>query len=150
MSRIQLALNVEDLDAEIARYTRMFGVGPAKVRPGYANFAIADPPLKLVLIQGHGPAGTLNHVGVEVETPEQVSAKIDEARRFGTDITVQESTTCCFAVQDKVWLNDGEIAWEWYTVLEDAPQDTSLVTLGGKPVRTVETSGNVCGPDGCC
>ena len=150
MSRIQLALNVEDLDAEIARYTRMFGVGPAKVRPGYANFAVADPPLKLVLIQGHGPAGTLNHVGVEVETPEQVSAKIDEARRFGTDITVQESTMCCFAVQDKVWLNDGEIAWEWYTVLEDAPQDTSLVTLGGKPVITVEATGNVCGPDGCC
>lgn len=150
MSRIQLALNVEDLDAEIARYTRMFGVGPAKVRPGYANFAVADPPLKLVLIQGHGPAGTLNHVGVEVETPEQVSAKIDEARRFGTDITVQESTTCCFAVQDKVWLNDGEIAWEWYTVLEDAPQDTSLVTLGGKPVITVEAAANVCGPDGCC
>lgn len=150
MSRIQLALNVEDLDAEIARYSKMFGVGPAKVRPGYANFAIADPPLKLVLIQGHGAAGTLNHLGVEVESPEQVSAKIREAESFGMDITVQESTTCCFAVQDKVWLNDGEIAWEWYTVLEDAPQDTSLVKMGSKPLITVEGNGGVCGPEGCC
>ena len=79
-----------------------------------------------------------------------LASKIDEARQFGFDITVQESTTCCFAVQDKVWINDGEIPWEWYTVLEDAPQDTSLVKLGGKPLITVEGSGNVCGPDGCC
>lgn len=150
MSRVQLALNVEDLDAEIARYSKMFGVGPAKVRPGYANFAIADPPLKLVLIQGHGSAGTLNHLGVEVESTEQVAAKIAEAQEFGMDITVQESTTCCFAVQDKVWLNDGEIAWEWYTVLEDAPQDTSLVKLGAKPLITVEGNGGACGPEGCC
>lgn len=150
MSRIQLALNVEDLDAEIARYSKMFGVGPAKVRPGYANFAIADPPLKLVLIQGHGEAGTLNHLGVEVESPEQVSAKIQEAQSFGMDITVQESTTCCFAVQDKVWLNDGEIPWEWYTVLEDAPNDTSLVRLGGKPMENLVPEANTCGPQGCC
>lgn len=150
MSRIQLALNVEDLDAEIARYSKMFGVGPAKVRPGYANFAIENPPLKLVLIQGHGAAGTLNHLGVEVETPEQVSAKIAEAREFGMDITVQESTTCCFAVQDKVWLNDGEIPWEWYTVLEDAPADTSLVRLGSRPMENLVPEANVCGPQGCC
>lgn len=150
MSRIQLALNVEDLDGEIARYSKMFGVGPAKVRPGYANFVVADPPLKLVLIQGHGEAGTLNHLGVEVETPEQVSAKIVEAQAFGMDITIQESTTCCFAVQDKVWLNDGEIAWEWYTVLEDAPQDTSLIKVGSKPLETLVPEGGVCGPQGCC
>lgn len=150
MSRIQLALNVGNLDEAIAHYSKMFGVGPAKVRPGYANFAVANPPLKLVLIEGHGEAGTLNHLGVEVESTDEVAAKIDEARQFGFDITVQESTTCCFAVQDKVWINDGEIPWEWYTVLEDAPQDTSLVKLGGRPLITVEGSGNVCGPDGCC
>ena len=150
VARVQLALNVQDLDAEIARYSKMFGVGPAKVRPGYANFAIENPPLKLVLIQGHGQAGTLNHLGVEVESTDEVSAKIAEAREFGMDITVQESTTCCFAVQDKVWLNDGEIAWEWYTVLEDAPQDTSLVKVGAKPLITIQGSGDVCGPEGCC
>ena len=150
MSRVQLALNVGNLDEAIAHYSKMFGVGPAKVRPGYANFAVENPPLKLVLIEGHGEAGTLNHLGVEVESTDEVSAKIDEARQFGFDITVQGSTTCCFAVQDKVWINDGEIPWEWYTVIEDAPQDTSLVKLGGKPLITVEGSGNVCGPDGCC
>ena len=150
MSRVQLALNVGNLDEAIAHYSKMFGVGPAKVRPGYANFAVANPPLKLVLIEGHGEAGTLNHLGVEVESTDEVASKIDEARQFGFDITVQVSTTCCFAVQDKVWINDGEIPWEWYTVLEDAPQDTSLVKLGGKPLITIEVSGNVCGPDGCC
>ena len=113
MSRVQLALNVGNLDEAIAHYSKMFGVGPAKVRPGYANFAVANPPLKLVLIEGHGEAGTLNHLGVEVESTDEVASKIDEARQFGFDITVQESTTCCFAVQDKVWINDGEITWEW-------------------------------------
>ena len=150
MSRVQLALNVRDLQAAIGHYTKMFGVGPAKVREGYANFAIADPPLKLVLIEGHGEAGTLNHLGVEVESTDEVAAKIGEARENGFDITVQESTTCCFAVQDKVWINDGEIPWEWYTVLEDAPQDTSLVKMGSKPLITTEGNGNVCGPEGCC
>ena len=151
MSRIQLALNVENLDAEIARYSKMFGVGPAKVRPGYANFAISDPPLKLVLIEGHGSAGTLTHLGVEVETPEQVGAKIAEAQSYGMDITIQESTTCCFAVQDKVWVTGGELPWEWYTVLEDAPQDTSLLSVGSKPLIDlgVQDGGNCCGPQGC-
>ena len=121
MSRVQLALNVGNLDEAIAHYSKMFGVGPAKVRPGYANFAVANPPLKLVLIEGHGEAGTLNHLGVEVESTDEVASKIDEARQFGFDITVQESTTCCFAVQDKVWVHgpDGE-PWEVYTVLADA------------------------------
>ena len=150
MSRVQLALNVADLEQSIVFYSHLFGVEPHKRRPGYANFAVANPPLKLVLIEGHGEAGTLNHLGVEMESTDEVASKIDEARQFGFDITVQESTTCCFAVQDKVWINDGEIHWEWYTVLEDAQQDTSLVKLGGKPVITVEGSGNVCGPDGCC
>lgn len=150
MSRIQLALNVGNLDEAIEFYSRMFGVGPAKVRDGYANFAVENPPLKLVLIAGHGEPGTLNHVGVEVESTEDVAAKIDEARRNGFPVTVQESTTCCFAVQDKVWIEGGELPWEWYTVLEDAPHDTSLVRMGAKPVLAVEATGGSCGPGSCC
>lgn len=150
MSRVQLALNVGNLDEAIEFYSRMFGVGPAKVRDGYANFAVENPPLKLVLIAGHGEPGTLNHVGVEVESTEDVAAKIDEARQNGFPITVQESTTCCFAVQDKVWIEGGELPWEWYTVLEDAPQDPSLVRMGAKPLLAVEATGGSCGPGSCC
>ena len=150
MSRVQLALNVGNLDEAIEFYSRMFGVGPAKVRDGYANFAVENPPLKLVLIVGHGEPGSLNHVGVEVESTEDVAAKIDEARQNGFPVTVQESTTCCFAVQDKVWIEGGELPWEWYTVLEDAPQDTSLVRMGAKPVLAVEATGGSCGPGSCC
>ena len=86
MSRVQLALNVGNLEESIAYYTKMFGVGPAKIREGYANFAIDEPPLKLVLIKGHGEAGTLNHVGVEVEDADQVAAKIASATREGLPI----------------------------------------------------------------
>jgi hypothetical protein len=121
MSRVQLALNVGDLDAAIDHYTRMFGVGPAKVRDGYANFVVADPPLKLVLIAGSGEPGTMNHVGVELDGPDDVAAKIRDAESKGFDVTVSQAETCCFAVQDKVWINGGEVPWEWYTVLEDAP-----------------------------
>ncbi|MBJ7487951.1 MAG: VOC family protein [Ilumatobacteraceae bacterium] len=147
MSRVQLALNVGNLEESIAYYTKMFGVGPAKIREGYANFAIDEPPLKLVLIKGHGEAGTLNHVGVEVEDTDQVAAKIASATREGLPIEIQESTTCCFAVQDKVWVSGGELAWEWYTVLADAPQDTSLQAM---PIMLgVPSSDNCCGPQGC-
>ncbi len=153
MSRVQLALNVENINEAVAHYTKLFGVAPAKVREGYANFAIANPPLKLVLIEGHGAAGTLNHLGVEVESTDEVAAKIEEATNMGLPIEVQESTTCCFAVQDKVWIKGGEIAWEWYTVLADAPQDTSLsapLNLGTKPLITVPADGgSCCGPQGC-
>jgi catechol 2,3-dioxygenase-like lactoylglutathione lyase family enzyme len=121
MSRVQLALNVADLDASIDFYTKLFGAPPAKVRDGYANFAIADPPLKLVLFAGAGEPGSLNHLGVEVESSEEVAAA--EARARGAELAceVQESTTCCFAVQDKVWVEGPENAWEFYTVLADAP-----------------------------
>ena len=147
MSRVQLALNVGNLNDAIVFYTKMFGVGPAKVREGYANFAIAEPPLKLVLIEGHGEAGTLNHVGVEVEDTEQVAAKIESAIAMGMPIEVQESETCCFAVQDKVWIKGGELPWEWYTVLADAPQDSSLKTM---PIMLgVPSTGSCCGPEGC-
>ena len=147
MSRVQLALNVRNLNDAIVFYTKMFGVGPAKVREGYANFAITEPPLKLVLIEGHGEAGTLNHVGVEVEDAEQVAAKIQSATAMGMPIEVQESETCCFAVQDKVWIKGGELPWEWYTVLADAPLDFSLKTM---PIMLgVESTGSCCGPEGC-
>lgn len=147
MSRVQLALNVGNLNDAIQFYTKMFGVGPAKVRDGYANFAIADPPLKLVLIEGHGEPGTMNHVGVEVESTDHVAQKIEESVNNGFSIEVQEATTCCFAVQDKVWVKGAELAWEWYTVLEDAPNDSSLKPM---PIMLgVPSSGNCCGPAGC-
>ena len=147
MSRVQLALNVSNIDEAIAYYSKMFGVGPAKVREGYANFAIADPPLKLVLIEGHGEAGTLNHVGVELEDTQAVADKITHAQNVGLPIEVQESTTCCFAVQDKVWVKGGELAWEWYTVLADAPSDTSLTPMA--IMLGVPNTGSCCGPEGC-
>lgn len=147
MSRVQLALNVGNIEEAISFYSKMFGVGPAKVREGYANFAIENPPLKLVLIEGHGDAGTLNHVGVEVEDTDQVAAKIEHAVNVGLPIEVQESTTCCFAVQDKVWVKGGELPWEWYTVLADAPTDTSLKPM---PIMLgVPNTGSCCGPEGC-
>jgi catechol 2,3-dioxygenase-like lactoylglutathione lyase family enzyme len=122
MSRVQLALNVGDLDEAIAFYTKLFRTEPAKVREGYANFAIAEPPLKLVLIAGGGVPGTMNHVGIEVETTEEVSAAIARAQSddMGTDIQINES--CCYAVQDKVWVQGPDIAWEIYTVLGEAPE----------------------------
>jgi catechol 2,3-dioxygenase-like lactoylglutathione lyase family enzyme len=121
MSRLQLALNVSDLDEAITFYTKLFGTAPAKVRPGYANFAIAEPPLKLVLFAGVGEPGSINHLGVEVETPEQVTDAIQRLQAEGMATDIEEHTTCCYAVQDKVWV-DGPDAqrWEVYTVLADA------------------------------
>jgi catechol 2,3-dioxygenase-like lactoylglutathione lyase family enzyme len=121
VSRIQLALNVDDVEAATAFYATLFGTQPAKTRPGYANFAIADPPLKLVLLQNPGKGGTINHLGVEVESSEQVQAEI--ARLSGEGLFTDEEigTTCCFATQDKVWVTGpaGE-KWEVYTVLADS------------------------------
>ena len=122
MSRVQLALNVADLDEAIAFYSKVFGTPPAKIRDGYANFAIAEPPLKLVLIAGGGVPGTMNHVGVEVESTELVTEAIGRFRAEGLATDVQENTSCCYALQDKVWVSDpGGAPWEVYTVLADAP-----------------------------
>jgi len=121
MSRVQLALNVDDLDTAVAFYSKLFGAEPAKVKPGYANFAIAEPPLKLVLLENPGQGGTLNHLGVEVESSEQVHAEI--ARLAGEAMFTEEEigTTCCFATQDKVWVTGpGGERWEVYTVLADS------------------------------
>jgi len=132
MPRIQLALNVADLDAAIGFYTKLFDTEPAKVRPGYANFAVAEPALKLVLIEnpsvrGEDVAGALNHLGIEVDSPEEVRAATRRLASHGLEADVQESTTCCYAVQDKAWVNDPDGApWEVYTVLADAPAVTGL------------------------
>jgi catechol 2,3-dioxygenase-like lactoylglutathione lyase family enzyme len=121
MSRVQLALNVSNLDDSIAFYSKLFGTAPAKVRPGYANFAVAEPPLKLVLIEGTGEAGTINHLGVEVESTDDVAAATSRLAADGLAVATEDEVSCCFAVQDKVWVDapDGE-AWEVYTVLADA------------------------------
>jgi catechol 2,3-dioxygenase-like lactoylglutathione lyase family enzyme len=122
MSRVQLALNVSDLDQAIEFYSTLFGTAPAKVRDGYANFAIDEPPLKLVLIAGEGAGGTLNHLGVEVATTDEVGAAITRLQGGGLTTDVQEQTTCCYAVQDKVWVHGPDAEpWEVYTVLADAP-----------------------------
>jgi catechol 2,3-dioxygenase-like lactoylglutathione lyase family enzyme len=118
---VQLALNVSDLDEAVAFYTSLFSTPPAKLRPGYANFAIAEPPLKLVLIEGHGEPGSLNHLGVEVESTDLVAAATQRLAGEGLATATEDQVSCCFAVQDKVWVDapDGE-PWEIYTVLADA------------------------------
>jgi len=130
MSRVQLALNVADLDEAIDFYTKLFRTEPAKVRDGYANFAIAEPPLKLVLVAGQGAPGTLNHLGVEVSSTVEVAEAITRLQAEGMTTAVEEQTTCCYATQDKVWVNDPSGApWEVYTVLGDAdvmhPEDST-------------------------
>jgi lactoylglutathione lyase len=125
MSRVQLALNVSDLDDAIAFYSKLFATEPAKVKPGYANFAITEPPLKLVLIAGHGEPGTLNHLGVEVGNTDDVGAAQQRLAETGLETATEDGVTCCFAVQDKVWVDgpDHE-SWEIYTVLADADTET--------------------------
>ena len=120
MSRIQLALNVDDLDAAIEFYGKLFAAEPAKVRPGYANFAIAEPPLKLVLIEKVGQGGTLNHLGVEVASTDEVGAAQARLAHLGLATAVEDGVSCCYAKQDKVWVDgpSGE-PWEIYTVLAD-------------------------------
>ena len=141
MSRVQLALNVDDLDSAIAFYSKLFGAQPVKVKPGYANFAIAEPPLKLVLLENPGQGGTLNHLGVEVESSEQVHSEI--ARLAGESMFTEEEigTTCCFATQDKVWVTGpGGERWEVYTVLAD-----SETFFGSIPLEPAADA-----PGGCC
>jgi catechol 2,3-dioxygenase-like lactoylglutathione lyase family enzyme len=121
MPRVQLALNVDDLDAAVAFYSKLFNAQPAKLKEGYANFAIAEPPLKLVLLQNPGKGGTINHLGVEVESSERVHREIARLTNEGLFTAEEMGTTCCFATQDKVWVTGpaGE-KWEVYTVLADS------------------------------
>ena len=123
MSRIQLALNVGDVDAAVAFYSTLFGTEPAKRRPGYANFAVADPPLKLVLLENPGQGGSLNHLGVEVADTDTVDAEQTRLAGEGLASVDERGTTCCYAKQDKFWVEgapNGE-RWEIYTVLADSP-----------------------------
>jgi catechol 2,3-dioxygenase-like lactoylglutathione lyase family enzyme len=134
--RLQLALNVSDIDKAIDFYTRMFGVEPAKTRPGYANFAITDPPLKLVLFEGQGEAGSINHLGVETETADEVVAA--EARLAEADLetTGVADTQCCYAQKTETWLTGPDDArWEWYVKTGDSDQFANLV---------VESTGGTC------
>ncbi len=122
MARLQLALNVEHLDTAIAHYTKLFGVAPAKIRPGYANFAISNPPLKLVLIENPGAVDSINHLGVEVQSVEEVRAEHERVTNVGMPTFVEGETVCCYAVQDKFWIEGGTHKFEVYTVLADAEQ----------------------------
>ena len=122
MSRVQLALRVADLEGSIAFYSKLFGAEPAKLRPGYANFAITEPPLKLVLIEGNeGEPTRMDHLGVEVETTDEVTAATTRLADAGLATATEEDTACCYAVQDKVWVTGpGAEPWEVYTVKADA------------------------------
>lgn len=122
MSRVQLALNVDDIDEAVAFYSKLFGTEPAKRREGYANFAVTNPPLKLVLLENAGKGGTLNHLGVEVESTDVVDAEQTRLAQVGLASVDERGTTCCYAKQDKFWVEgapNGE-RWEVYTVLEDS------------------------------
>jgi catechol 2,3-dioxygenase-like lactoylglutathione lyase family enzyme len=122
MSRVQLALNVEDLESSIAFYSALFGTEPAKTRPGYANFAVAEPPLKLVLIQNPGHGGSINHLGVEVADTATVDKEQTRLAASGLASVDERDTTCCYARQDKFWVEgapNGE-RWEIYAVLADS------------------------------
>ena len=158
MSRLQLALNVSDLNGAIDFYSKLFNSPPAKVRPGYANFAIADPPLKLVLIEhaqdrGTGIEGALNHLGIEVEDAALVAQTSSRLSSEGLETLDQEATTCCFAVQDKVWVEDPDATpWEVYTVLSDAPVESGIAgdgsCCGGVQVGLTSTEAPVTA--NCC
>jgi catechol 2,3-dioxygenase-like lactoylglutathione lyase family enzyme len=158
--RVQLALNVDDLGAAVAFYSKLFGTAPVKVRPGYANFSIAAPPLKLVLLENAGRGGSINHLGVEVPDTQTVHSEIARLSSEGLLPDEEMGTTCCFATQDKVWVTGpAGVRWEVYTVLADSatfgqsPQ--TLIDAGQAPADGVccsaETStGTSTTPAACC
>jgi catechol 2,3-dioxygenase-like lactoylglutathione lyase family enzyme len=148
MSRVQLALRVADLEAAVDFYSRLFDAAPAKRRPGYANFAITEPPLKLVLLGGQpGEATRMDHLGVEVLTPEEVAAATNRLADAGLATRVEDGTTCCYAVQDKVWVTGpGGEPWEVYTVTGDARADLEGKTDG--ELSAVAGDGTCCTPEG--
>ena len=143
MSRAQLALNVDDIDTAVDFYAKLFGAEPAKRRPGYANFALTDPPLKLVLLENPGQGGTLNHLGVEVDSTDEVTAATQRLAAQGLGTAVEQNTTCCYAVQDKVWVTGpGGEPWEVYTVLGDDRPELEGTTAGDESA--------VAGDGTCC
>lgn len=150
MSRVQLAFNVDSLDEAIRFYSKLFGVEPAKVKPGYANFAIAEPPLKLILMEHPGRGGSINHLGVEVADVDTVDAEQTRLAEAGLASIDERGTRCCYAKQDKFWVEgapDGE-RWEVYTVLADSPTFFSDEPEGG-----TRCGGDVApsvAPSACC
>jgi catechol 2,3-dioxygenase-like lactoylglutathione lyase family enzyme len=153
MSRVQLALRVADLEGSVAFYSRLFGAEPAKRRPGYANFAIAEPPLKLVLIEGQpGEPTRLDHLGVEVETAGEVTAATARLAAAGLATATEEDTACCYAVQDKVWVTGpGDEPWEVYVVKGDA--DTLERAAGSaccSPAASTTTAAASPAASACC
>jgi predicted enzyme related to lactoylglutathione lyase len=157
MSRVQLALNVNSIDEAVAFYSKLFGTEPAKLRPGYANFAIAEPPLKLILMENPGQGGSLNHLGVEVADTDTVDAEQTRLAEAGLASIDERNTTCCYARQDKFWVTgapNGE-RWEIYAVKEDSPSfwgrdggqswDDVEAALGAAAERTAEPASQCCG-----
>lgn len=153
MSRVQLALRVADLEGSVAFYSKLFATEPAKRRPGYANFAIAEPPLKLVLIEGPADEDTrLDHLGVEVESTDQVTAATDRLKEAGLATFEEMDTSCCYALQDKVWVHGpGKEPWEVYVAKADADQLGKNATPTGdaccstQPAGESATVGCACG-----
>lgn len=150
MSRVQLALNVDDLDTAIAFYSKLFRTEPAKVRPGYANFAVAEPPLKLVLLENPGQGGSLNHLGVEVADVDTVDAEQARLVEAGLASVDERGATCCYAKQDKFWVQgapSGE-RWEIYTVLADSA--TFRATEDAGPACCGSDNASVDAEAACC
>jgi catechol 2,3-dioxygenase-like lactoylglutathione lyase family enzyme len=147
MSRVQLALNVDDVDAAVDFYSRLFRAEPAKRRPGYANFALDDPALKLVLIENPGAGGSLNHLGVEVRTAAEVADAAQRLAAAGLPTLVEDGTTCCYALQDKVWVTGpGGERWEVYVVLADAPAEREeVIAMDDCCDSSCCTTQNTCG-----
>jgi catechol 2,3-dioxygenase-like lactoylglutathione lyase family enzyme len=151
MSRVQLALRVADLEGSIAFYSKLFGTEPAKRRPGYANFAIAEPPLKLVLLEGtSGEPTRMDHLGVEVQTTEEVTAATARLAAEGMATATEEDTACCYAVQDKVWVTGpGDEPWEVYVVKGDAdvldkPADSACCAPGASAPDAAPAGTSAC------
>ena len=145
MSRVQLALNVNDIDEAVSFYTALFGTGPAKRRPGYANFAITEPPLKLVLLENPGQGGTLNHLGVEHSDMAGVAAAADRLEAAGLELDHEGDVVCCYARQSKHWVaGPGGERWENYVVLADAGAELEGKTHADRPAEHSASTAACC------
>lgn len=141
--RLQLALNVDDLDEAIDFYSKMFDSPPAKTKPGYANWAIADPPLKLVVFEQPGTGGSINHLGVETETAEQVEAAEARLTDAGLETTGVDDTLCCYAAKTETWVEGAGSRWEWYVKKADADSFDNVV-ITGRPEGGELATGTCC------
>ena len=147
--RLQLALNVDNIDESIEFYSKMFDTAPYKTKPGYANFEIEQPPLKLVLFERQGSGGTLNHLGVEVESADQVEAAEARIAGQGLQTTGVDDTLCCYAAKTETWVQGPDTKWEWYVKNDDVAESNFTVDAGpGCECEPVAAGNN---PEtGCC